>query len=139
MSEAGVVEEFASGFRTEVRHVTSILLRGVIQMICPKCKDQPLTAASVIGIEVDRCTNCDGIWFDNKELMAVLDLAPPERRKLQSRKEDSLRDQTRGQCPRDQSRLLRIYSAHAESIVLDTCPACDGIWLDAGELSKLGN
>ena len=39
---------------------------------------------------------------------------------------------------RDQSRVLRIYSAHAESIVLGTCPACDGIGLAAGELSKLG-
>ena len=106
-------------------------------MICPKCKEQTLTAASVKGIEVDRCKSSDGIWFDPRELTAVLDLEETVRRGLQSKNEDKWRDQMRGRCPRDQSNLFRMYSAHAESVVLDTCPTCGGIWLDAGELSKL--
>ena len=106
-------------------------------MNCPKCEGQALTPASVKGIEVDRCRNCDGIWFDSEELTAVLNLDTKSRRGLQSHHEDTLRDQIRGRCPRDQSKLFRMYSAHAESVVLDTCPTCGGIWLDAGELSKL--
>ena len=108
-------------------------------MICPKCKDQKLTTATVRGIEVDRCKTCDGVWFDKEELTAVLELDQTVRGGLQSHKEDAALDQTRGQCPRDSSDLFRMYSAQENSVVLDVCPTCSGIWLDAGELARLGD
>ncbi|MEP2669356.1 MAG: zf-TFIIB domain-containing protein [Cyclobacteriaceae bacterium] len=38
-------------------------------------------------------------------------------------------------CPIDQSPLIpKIYE---ESFEVDSCPACEGIWLDKGELSKI--
>ena len=42
-----------------------------------------------------------------------------------------------GVCPRDGSRLLRVVSAHNRAIILDTCPTCQGLWLDGGELAGL--
>ena len=35
-------------------------------MICPKC-EHDLEVVSYNDIEVDRCTNCFGIWFDHRE------------------------------------------------------------------------
>ena len=40
-------------------------------------------------------------------------------------------------CPRDQSSLLRVSSAKAPRVIVDSCPACRGLWLDGGELEKL--
>jgi Zn-finger nucleic acid-binding protein len=38
-------------------------------------------------------------------------------------------------CPVDQSQLEpKIYE---ESFEVDACPACEGVWLDKGELSKI--
>ena len=35
-------------------------------MLCPKCVHE-METVSVDGIEVDRCTQCYGIWFDRLE------------------------------------------------------------------------
>ena len=32
-------------------------------MNCPKCKSD-MAKVEFKGIEIDRCTNCSGIWFD---------------------------------------------------------------------------
>ncbi len=43
----------------------------------------------------------------------------------------------RGQCPRDATELLRVYSSFSKSVVVDSCPQCHGIWLDGGEFEEL--
>ena len=35
-------------------------------MKCPKC-GHDLTVEQYRGLEIDRCTNCDGVWFDAGE------------------------------------------------------------------------
>ena len=31
---------------------------------CPKCKSATMAKVSLQGVEVDRCPQCNGIWFD---------------------------------------------------------------------------
>lgn len=50
--------------REAARTVTAIGL-------CPRCQ-RSLEARSIHGVEVDRCRNCGGIFFDRRELAAVL-------------------------------------------------------------------
>lgn len=38
-------------------------------------------------------------------------------------------------CPVDQSPLVK--KRYEESIEVDSCPTCEGIWLDKGELSQI--
>ncbi len=53
-------------------------------MICPKCQND-MEAIEYEGIEVDRCKNCQGIWFDvgesdwlrDKDAAAALDTGDP--------------------------------------------------------------
>ena len=86
---------------------------------------------------MDRCRSCGGNWFDDQELSQLLGFSSRDLRPLQTGDENGLLDQKRGQCPRDRSKLLRVYSADNPSVVIDSCLQCNGIWLDGGELQRL--
>ncbi len=50
-------------------------------MRCPKC-GMELIAVDYKGIEVDKCSECDGVWLDAGELEAVSKLEKPVLDKL---------------------------------------------------------
>ena len=88
-------------------------------------------------VAVDRCSTCDGIWFDAHELSQLL---AEDARQIASLRRGSVHEQAdekKGRCPRDDSELLRVFSAIDKTVVLDACPECRGIWLDGGEFAKL--
>jgi Zn-finger nucleic acid-binding protein len=105
-------------------------------MLCPKC-DSTLSPTSVRGTDVDRCSGCQGIWFDEKELEAILQHKRSELRALRGGRPQEEMNRQRGGCPRDGNELTRICSARNPEVVVDACPKCHGIWLDGGELEKL--
>jgi Zn-finger nucleic acid-binding protein len=41
--------------------------------MCPKCQKEPLKTYRLNGIELDRCSNCKGIFFDWGELDKVME------------------------------------------------------------------
>ena len=107
-------------------------------MKCPKCGGD-LVKTNVCEVEVDRCKSCRGVWCDQDELSELLDRSNWELRQLTgSRRQESL-DLQKAKCPRDNSDLMRVHSALDKDVVLDTCPNCQGIWLDAGEIDRLMN
>ncbi len=106
-------------------------------MNCPKCETKTLVAANIRGTQVDRCPACGGIWFDHRELGALLEESASSLRPLRGGREQDELNIKRGVCPRDGSRLMRVCSAEQPDVVVDSCPQCQGIWLDGGELDKL--
>jgi len=106
-------------------------------MKCPKCTEETLAIASVQGIDVDRCTNCRGIWFDEQELPRLLQVTPQDLTPLRGGSVQEDLNTKRGSCPRDATPLLRVYSAQNPSVVVDACTQCRGIWLDGGEFDRL--
>lgn len=106
-------------------------------MKCPKCKSETLVEFKVEEVAVDRCSSCDGIWFDAQELSELL---AEDARKVASLRRGSAHEELdgkKGNCPRDATELLRVFSAVDKTVVLDACPDCRGIWLDGGEFEKL--
>jgi Zn-finger nucleic acid-binding protein len=106
-------------------------------MKCPKCKTETLDEFVVHGVPVDRCSSCNGIWFDARELHRLL---AEEGRHVASLRRGNAKDEAGGKkgfCPRDASELLRVFSTIDRSVILDACPECHGIWLDGGEFEKL--
>ena len=106
-------------------------------MKCPKCNSETLAAFKVDRVAVDRCSACDGIWFDAEELG---DLLAEDARQVSSLRRGNMREEIagkKGACPRDGGELMRVYSAVNKSVILDACPDCRGIWLDGGEFEKL--
>ncbi len=106
-------------------------------MKCPKCGTETLDGFSVRQVAVERCSSCNGTWFDARELAELL---AEESRYVASLRKGSIKEQLAGKigfCPRDASELLRVYSSMDRSVILDACAACRGIWLDGGEFDKL--
>lgn len=109
----------------------------MVTMKCPKCESETLVEFFVEDVAVDRCSVCDGIWFDAHELNELLVEDARQVASLRRGTIDELADGKRGRCPRDASMLLRVFSAVEKTVVLDACPECRGIWLDGGEFAKL--
>jgi Zn-finger nucleic acid-binding protein len=87
-------------------------------------------------IEVDRCTQCRGIFFDASEAEAL--------RKLRGSEAIDIGDAAVGRaqnandriaCPRDTVKMIRIVDPKQPHIWLETCPVCSGTFFDAGEFS----
>jgi Zn-finger nucleic acid-binding protein len=106
-------------------------------MQCPKCKTETLVEFTVDKTAVDRCSLCNGTWFDDHELSQLLaEEATHVARLLKGVTVEEAAGR-KGNCPRDGSLLLRIYSAIDHAVIVDACADCHGIWLDGGEFEKL--
>jgi Zn-finger nucleic acid-binding protein len=89
------------------------------------------------GTTVDRCPTCGGMFFDleeephvlrNKELVAKIDTHP------RSHDADA---KVRIECPRDGEPMVHVHDVKQHHVGYETCPACGGVYLDAGELKDL--
>ncbi|MFK8017567.1 MAG: MFS transporter [Gammaproteobacteria bacterium] len=106
-------------------------------MRCPKCRSD-MQQVLIDEIEVDRCSSCYGLWFDNSELgqltnkeaAAVLDIGSVATGKTQN-KIDNYR------CPRCAGAMNKLSDPDQPHIWFEQCDACEGSFLDAGELRDL--
>jgi Zn-finger nucleic acid-binding protein len=86
------------------------------------------------GTTVDRCDRCEGVWFDATELDAWLaanypeGAEPPEER-IPVRGEGGGR-----RCPHCKCAM---ESAGWTGVILDRCPKCRGLFVEARELKHL--
>jgi Zn-finger nucleic acid-binding protein len=106
-------------------------------MKCPKCKTESLKEFLVDEVAVDRCSTCDGVWFDADELGQLLADDARQVALLRRGGASLVADGIKGRCPRDNAELMRVYSAINRAVTIDACPDCRGIWLDGGEFEKL--
>jgi Zn-finger nucleic acid-binding protein/predicted MFS family arabinose efflux permease len=105
-------------------------------MRCPKCRAD-MQQIDYDGIEVDRCTICNGIWFDageidllrNEAAAAAIDTGDASVGK-QSDALDSY------QCPRCNGEMKKVVDPKQSHVCYEVCNSCDGTYLDAGELSE---
>lgn len=109
-------------------------------MICPKCGGS-LSPREVGEVVVDQCAVCQGIWLDVGELRAVIDFQRQHPESALAADAPAAHYEVTGPCPRcgGEGNMTRITSLHDDSLVLDSCPVCYGIWLDGGELQRLMN
>lgn len=86
------------------------------------------------AIEVNRCTGCEGLWFDMLEeehLKAIqgseeIDIGDPKVGK-------SFDTVERIACPLCHTRMVRMVDAQQPHIRYESCPVCYGVFFDAGE------
>jgi Zn-finger nucleic acid-binding protein len=106
-------------------------------LTCPKCQGR-LDSILYQGIEVDRCCQCAGIWFDDTEVEALKGLKGSETIDLGDSTTPS-HDDTQNEailCPRCQMPMNRLLDMDKYPIWYEQCPQCYGIWLDAGEFNQ---
>jgi PAT family beta-lactamase induction signal transducer AmpG len=108
-------------------------------MRCPKCRAD-MEQVDYEGTEIDRCTICNGIWFDageidilkDKQAAAAIDTGDAKTGK-QSNAIDNYR------CPRCSGSMIKVVDPGQPHIWYETCSSCQGSFLDAGELRDLAN
>jgi PAT family beta-lactamase induction signal transducer AmpG len=106
-------------------------------MRCPKCRSD-MDQIVIDGTEVDRCSSCHGLWFDdgelsklcNKEAAAVLDIGDIKTGKKHNKIEHY-------RCPRCAGAMNRLVDPEQTHIWFEQCDACRGSFFDAGELTDL--
>jgi Zn-finger nucleic acid-binding protein len=105
-------------------------------MDCPKCL-QAMEPVMFESVEVDRCTNCGGIWFDLQEHehlrllpgSQAIDTGSPEL----GERYDQFRDID---CPRCGVPMIKMRDAARTDLQYESCKVCYGIYFDAGEFSE---
>ena len=110
-------------------------------MNCPACL-RLLRRFKAGTVTLDGCDGgCGGIWFDHLELAkvtrkhskataTVADIRPDPKVRVH---DDDVRA-----CPHCDGVTLKmkLYSL-GSGVIMDTCPKCQGVWLDHGELDKI--
>lgn len=104
-------------------------------MICPKCRQDSLADFGMVeGVEIDFCSGCKGIWFDQGELAFYVEDSedvPDLPRALASGKPAGC------DCPRCSTALVEVNYVPGDALLIDVCPSCKGVFLDCGELPRL--
>jgi Zn-finger nucleic acid-binding protein len=99
-------------------------------MRCPVNPTVELVTISVDGVSIEQCGKCHGHWLEHGELA-----------KLASRAENvepavRVTHDSNRLCPKDSSSLTEVEFPEHSGLRVDICPQCQGIWLDANELSQ---
>jgi Zn-finger nucleic acid-binding protein len=107
-------------------------------MKCPACKN-PLREKGAGGMVVDICYGgCGGIWFDATELERVSARAATTLHTIWQAPVNSVKSTAVRKCPRCSEQVLnRKWFSEQQEVEIDQCPKCNGIWLDAGEFSRI--
>lgn len=110
-------------------------------MKCPACSSRLETVRAGV-VDVDVCnSSCGGVWFDKEELERLdedHEYAPLSVLRPVSYQNVALDREKKRACPRCPKTGLDRHFFDANYLLeLDSCPTCNGIWLDLGELQTL--
>jgi Zn-finger nucleic acid-binding protein len=106
-------------------------------MDCPKCRTH-MQPVSFDGFEVDRCTDCHGIWFDAHEAQDLRARKGSEAIDIGDAKAGAAKDsEGKIECPRCGVRMVRMVDRDQPHIWYECCSICHGTFFDAGEFRDL--
>lgn len=101
---------------------------------CPKCSVDMKATMTKAGVVIDRCVQCNGVWMDGGEIFHFT----RDRSRLYWALEQGLRSPhpTSHACPRCHAPLTE-GGLLSDTLLLDHCAKCQGLWFDEGELKEL--
>ena len=104
-------------------------------MICPKCH-VPMIVVEYDDVELDYCLQCEGLWFDSGEIELVGAKSGVETEECFTTRPASTSEASL-KCPICRKKMDKRLLGRSEPVLADVCPACDGLWLDKGELEQV--
>lgn len=111
-------------------------------VVCPKC-DVALILLEFSGVEVDYCPRCEGLWLDSGEIEYILERTGGnpgdvlyEFVEAKGRSESGRKAHLCPRCDRAMNEIVR-RDADGSELIIDRCPAYDGLWFDKFELQML--
>jgi hypothetical protein len=109
-------------------------------MICPVCKSDMIVVEHK-NIELDYCTECQGVWFDFGELELLLESMSIESTDLFLsdilNSAEAQSSEKKRKCPICGRKMKKTIIGKEPEILIDVCQQGDGLWFDGGELGQL--
>jgi len=105
-------------------------------MKCPVC-DELMIVLELDQIEIDYCTECEGIWLDGGELELLLEEVTEKEELLSSFKVDDSSNEKKIHCPICIKKMEKISVGSESKILLDRCKNHHGLWFNKGELFEV--
>lgn len=109
------------------------------ERLCPVCRIE-LKPQVHLGVTIDVCPACAGIWFDADEMTRLNNIDEA----ILPRIDSLYQPQIVGydppwdrRCPTCDQMLRPYHYLYTSDIELDTCDQCGGVWVDNGELEKM--
>ncbi|MBI3268213.1 MAG: M48 family metalloprotease [Planctomycetes bacterium] len=101
---------------------------------CPKCRVDMKMVHTQAGVMIDLCPRCDGVWLDGGEIFHF----GKDHARLHWALEQGLRrpHPTAHHCPRCRAPLTE-GGLLSDTLLVDQCGACGGLWFDKDELEQL--
>lgn len=100
-------------------------------MKCPKCQSE-LDQVEHQGVQIDRCSSCNGLWFDAFEHEELKALSGSEAIDVGPATNASTGTPT-GPCPRCSVKMISMVVIGQPHISYESCGVCHGVFFDAGE------
>lgn len=114
--------------------------------ICPHCQHalQSVTVDIIPPLNIERCSNCFGLFFPTDSLETLLQHSLQTTQELSLQKIDIINRERYPKkqsvkyikCPNCQNFMQRTLFAKKSGVIIDRCRH-HGIWLDNGELTHL--
>ena len=107
-------------------------------MKCAKCTAE-MESAIYMGLEIDRCTSCKGLWFNTDELTKLVkddwlaEYVDKGAAKL-GRETNEIREID---CPECATQMESVVDEKQPHIEYEKCPQGCGMFFDAGEFKDL--
>jgi Zn-finger nucleic acid-binding protein len=113
-------------------------------MKCPKCKTG-LKHETYENVEIDRCSQCKGTWLDEGELAHIIAVkeekfTPELIQKTVASVFSGVPEadqQDKHPCPMCARPMRSLNYAYSSGIIIERCPASEGVWLDGAELERI--
>lgn len=106
-------------------------------MRCPKCRSD-MVQITIDGTEVDRCSTCHGLWFDDGELEKLRTRGAAEVLDVGDASVGKQLDEIElYRCPRCAGAMNRLIDPQQTHIWFEQCSDCRGSFFDAGEFTDL--
>jgi Zn-finger nucleic acid-binding protein len=111
---------------------------------CPRCKNA-LVEAKYEGYPVLRCPACNGFWVNGTVLHGLIEkreeVIPQSAIEIAKKWHSSVFPKTRMEdelfCPNCGKKMCRHNYGYDSGVIVDSCEACCGVWLDESELIDL--
>lgn len=103
---------------------------------CPDCGTE-LRSEDILGITLDVCPDCAGIWFDDGELLKLKELGDDAIDEVEDDVVPTKSEKGEGakkMCPDCGTGLEEFSYLYTTTVKLDSCPTCAGTWVQDGEL-----
>lgn len=104
-------------------------------MKCPKCPGN-LVPVTYNDVEVDRCDQCYGLFFDHLEKETLRSMEGAEILDIGDEFVGARLNELMGNvpCPKCDAQMNQVVHNDPFEIKFESCPKCKGVFFDAGEL-----